>query len=106
MFTTIPLISNPPDEHSLRIVFFSISTVAAKWFNLGLALGLSRDTLDIIEYNHPRDAHRCQTEMITAWLQSSSHPSWQRLASALSSSLVNRIEIATMIATEYPKIDS
>ena len=106
MFITIPIVSNPPDEHFLRIVLNSISTLAAKWFNLGLALGLSRDTLDIIEHNHPRDACRCQTEMITTWLKSSSHPSWQRLAFALSSPLVNRIEIATMIATEYPKIDS
>ena len=106
MFITIPIVSNPPDKHSLRIVLNSISTLAAKWFNLGLALGLSRDTLDIIEYNHPRDAWRCQTEMITMWLKSSSHPSWRRLASALSSSLVNRIEIATMIATEHAKIDS
>ena len=48
----------------------------------------------------------CQTEMITAWLQSSSQRSWQRLASALSSPLVNRIEIATMIAAEHPQIDS
>ena len=106
MFIKIPFVSNPPDKHSLRIVLNSISTLAAKWFNLGLALGLSRDTLDIIEYNYPRDAHRCQTEMITAWLRMSSHPSWQRLASALSSPLVNRIEIATMIAVQHPKIDS
>ena len=81
----------------------SISTLAAKWFNLGLALGLSRNTLDIIDYNHPRDANRCQAEMITAWLRSSSQPSWQRLASALSSPLVNRSEIATMIAVGHPK---
>ena len=103
MFIKILIFSNPPDKHSLRVVLNSISTLAAKWFNLGLALGLSRDTLDIIDYNHPRDANRCQTEMITAWLRSSSQPTWQGLASAVSSPLVNRSEIATMIAVEHPK---
>lgn len=89
----------------MRIVLNSISTIAADWFILGTALGVSPGTLKTIEHDH-RTAKRCQTEMITAWLQNSSQPSWQRLASALSSPLVNRIEIATMIAAEHPKIDS
>ena len=106
MFIKIPIVSNPPDTRSLRIVLNGISTIAADWFNLGLALGLSYDTLKTIECNYPKNAQRCQIETITTWLQSSSQPSWQRLASALSSPLVNKIEIATMIAAQYPKIDS
>ena len=44
------------------------------------------------------------TEMMVAWLQmkDNAQPSWQSLASALSSPSVGRIEIATMIATEHP----
>ena len=96
-------VSNPSDEHSLRIVLDSISTLTADWFNLGVALGLSHNTLKTIESNHPRDAHRCFTEMVIAWLmQGYSQPSWQSLVSALSSPLVNRIEIAAMIAAEHP----
>ena len=105
MFIKIPIVSNPPDTRSLRIVLNSISTIAADWFNLGLALGLSYDILKTIECNY-QTAQRCQIETITAWLQSSLHSSWQRLASALSSPLVNKIEIATMIAAQHPKIDS
>ena len=82
----------------------SISTLTAEWFKLGVALGLSYDTLKTIESNHRGDAHRCQTEMVIAWLQlkDNSQPSWQSLASALSSPSVGRVEIATMITEEHP----
>ena len=96
----IPIASNPLDKNSLGTILDSISTLATKWFHLGLALRLSYDTLEIIEHNHPKDARRCQTEMITTWLQNSSNPSWQALASALSS--LDRVDITTMIATEHP----
>ena len=101
---TTSIVSNLSDERSLRTILESISTLAADWFNLGVALGLSSDTLNIIAYKHPRDARGCLTKMVIAWLQmkDNAQPSWQSLASALSSSLVNRIEIATMIAAQHP----
>ena len=100
---TISIISNPSDEGSLRTILESISTLTAEWFKLGVVLGLSYDTLKIIEHNY-RDAHRCQMEMVIAWLRTkdNSHPSWQSLASALGSPLVNRKEIAVMIAADHP----
>ena len=96
----ISVASNPLGEDSLSTILDSISTLAAKWFHLGLALRLSHGTLEIIEHNHPKDARRCQTEMITTWLQNSSNPSWQALASALSS--LDRVDIATMITIDHP----
>ena len=98
---TVSIVSTLSVENSLTTVLNSISTLAAHWFNLGVALGLSYDTLNTIESNHPRDARRCQTEMVMAWLQmkDDSQPSWQSLVSALSSE--GRIEIATMIAAEH-----
>ena len=100
----ISIVSNSSAEDSLRTVLLSISTLTADWFNLGVALGLSYDTLRAIESNHRGDARRCMTEMVIAWLQrkDNSQPSWRSLASTLSSPLVERIEIATMIATEHP----
>ena len=92
--------SNPPDQCSLNTIVGSVSTQAAKWFNLGLALELHYGKLTEIESNHPKDALRCLTEMVNAWLQSSSNPSWKRLVSALTS--LDRVDIATMIATEHP----
>ena len=91
-------------EDSLVTIMNSISTLAAEWFHLGLALGLSYGTLKEIESNYPRDSRRCQTEMIMAWLQMKdrSRPSWQALVHALRSPSLARIDIATMISVENP----
>ena len=101
---TLYFVYNLSEQCSLKAALDSISTLTPEWFNLGVALGLSPDTLREIEYNHRGDARRCLTEMVIAWLQmkDNSQPSWQSLASALCSPLLNRIEIATMIAAEHP----
>ena len=80
----------------------SIFTLAAKWFNLGLALGLSYGKLTQIESNHPKDSLRCLTETVNAWLQNSPNPSWRGLVSALRSPSLGRVDIATLIAAEHP----
>ena len=100
---TISVVSNSSDEHSLRAILDTISTLTAGWFNLGVALGLSYGTLKKIETYYPKNPHRCLTEMVIAWLQmkDNSQPSWQSLASALSSPSLGRVEIATMIAAEH-----
>ena len=106
MCITTFIVSDPSDKHSLRTILDSISTLTTKWFNLGVALGLSYDTLKTIESDHPKDTHRCLTEMVIAWLQmkDNSQPSWQSLASALGSPFVDRKEIAIMIAADHPSI--
>ena len=93
---------NPLAEDSLKTILDSISTLAAEWFNLGVALGLFPDTLREIESNYRGETRRCLTEMMIAWLQTkdNSQPSWQSLASALKS--LDRVDVATMIATEHP----
>ena len=104
---TISIISNPSDEGSLRTILESISTLTAEWFKLGVVLGLSYDTLKIIEHNY-RDPHRCLTETMIAWLRmkDNSQPSWQSLTSALGSSFVDRKEIAVMIAADHHSVDN
>uniref|UniRef100_A0A1X7U4G6 Death domain-containing protein n=1 Tax=Amphimedon queenslandica TaxID=400682 RepID=A0A1X7U4G6_AMPQE len=39
-----------------------------KWYKLGLRLGLRKNTLDLIEKNHPHDVSRCMTECLSQWL--------------------------------------
>ena len=39
-----------------------------RWHELGLRLGLHKNTLDAIERNHPGDVSRCLTECISQWL--------------------------------------
>ena len=92
-----------PEECSLAIILDRVSTLTTKWFHLGLALGLSYNTLSVIEFDHPGDSRMCLQQMLIAWLKKKdmevgSQPSWRALASALSSPLVRRDEIATMIA--------
>ena len=82
----------------------SISPLAGEWFNLGVALGLSYDTLREIEMNYPRDSFRCSAETVIIWLRKSPNPSWKRLVSALRSPSVGRVDIATMIAAEHPSL--
>ena len=98
--------SNSSGEHSLVTIVDIIHTLAAKWFNLGLALRLPYNGLTPIESNFPRDSLRCLTETIQIWLQSSSCPSWRGLVSALRSPSVNRIDIANRIAKDHPYISN
>uniref|UniRef100_A0A1X7TSH9 Death domain-containing protein n=1 Tax=Amphimedon queenslandica TaxID=400682 RepID=A0A1X7TSH9_AMPQE len=39
-----------------------------RWHELGLRLGLHKNTLDAIERNHPGDVYRCLTETLSQWL--------------------------------------
>ena len=62
-----------------------------RWFELGLALRLSKDTLDTIEANYPRDVGRCLIECLSKWLEradavdSKGGATWDSLSDALRS---------------------
>ena len=43
--------------------------VRAKWYNFGVALDLSADTLDAIKNTHRGDSEQCYTETLKAWLR-------------------------------------
>ena len=59
------------------------------WFNIGLALGLHKSTLDTIETNHRQDLSRCLLECLTKWLNRADNvdsvgpPTWDTLANGL-----------------------
>ena len=55
-----------------------------RWYELGLRLGLHKDTVDAIERNHPGDVSRCLTECIFKWL-SSEGATFDSLSDALKS---------------------
>ena len=58
---------------------------------LGLKLGLKKNTLDAIETNYPRDVHRCLIECLSKWLEradavdSKGGATWDSLSDALRS---------------------
>ena len=59
------------------------------YYKLGLHLGLSASTLDIIKKNNPRDVESCLRECLTKWLekaddvQSNGGPTYYSLIKAL-----------------------
>ena len=55
----------------------------AKWYQLGVQLGVTPDTLSTIECNHPRDVQRCKSEVLLWWLKNAEVISWDNLAQAL-----------------------
>ena len=56
---------------------------AAKWYQLGVQLGILPSVLRTIEYNNPRDVQHCMTEVIDWWLQNAPECSWAKLAKAV-----------------------
>ena len=61
----------------------------AKWYNIGLRLGLSADTLDAIAKAHQRQPEECFTDAMKEWLRSDDPwPTWEALGDALSSPVV------------------
>ena len=41
----------------------------SRWFELGLALGLSKNTLDTIKANNSHDINQCVIECLSKWLE-------------------------------------
>ena len=66
----------------------------AKWYNIGLKLGISVGTLDSIESSN-QNSGRCLTAMIKDWLKNGKpKPSWAQLAKALKSRMVGYAQLA------------
>ena len=86
----------------LYMVNTSLVRVVSKWQDLGLSLGLSPSSLEVIEAEHPRDTSRCMTETLAAWLQRQGRtiPSWWALVTALESCKGTK-DITLRIAREH-----
>ena len=75
-----------------------------RWIDLGLRLGLHKNTLDTIERNHPGDVSRCLTECLSQWLRRTDNvnsrggTTWDSLSDALRS--MNEIAVADELDQE------
>lgn len=75
-----------------------------RWHDLGLRLGILKNTLDAIERNHRGDVSRCLTECLSQWLtrvdnvESRGGATCDSLSYALRS--INEIAIADMLDKE------
>ena len=101
--------NKPLTTSDLSKVRNEVFSAAAKWYDIGLELGVSADDLDTIKKanDDPKD---CLREMLRHWL--SKEPSWEALTAALRNPAVNYPTIASEIeqkfcgaATESPVAD-
>ena len=76
----------------------------ARWYNLGVQLGLDPGTLDAIELDKRGNPGRCLTETLKKWLCSPGlRPSWSSLARSLRALPVGREDLAEKLETSHPK---
>ena len=78
----------------LRFVIEAVWKARAKWYNIGLQLGLTSGTLDAIRLTNHYIADQCFTETFKEWLIQSKHPTWSDLARALRTKSVGEGQLA------------
>ena len=75
--------------------------ISHKWHDLGLQLELRKGTLEVIESNHPKNAQRCLSEMLSTWLKVEPRATWHTLCAALCSRTVGEEKLAGNLVAKY-----
>ena len=68
-----------------------------QWYNLGLDLDITPDSLDAIEQANGQNPDRCFRAMLTKWLREHEQPTWSALAEALRSPSIGQSRLAEKI---------
>ena len=68
-----------------------------QWYNLGLELDITPDSLDSIELANSGKPDRCFRAMLTKWLREHQRPTWSALAEAVRSPSVGLSHLAEEI---------
>ena len=89
-------LENNLEEKDFRLVLSMVWEARSRWYNIGLELGISVETLDCIRQNDRDDAEKCFIDMIKRWLQSDEveDKSFKAMSTALKSPLVGREQVA------------
>ena len=86
----------------LALVQKEVWTGRTKWYNIGLELGLSPETLDAIELRERGDPDVCLRATLKQWLRKPEcYPSWERLAESLGASPVGLGDLADRIKKNH-----
>jgi hypothetical protein len=81
----------PNDLRKVQRILWDART---QWYNLGLELDITPDTLDSIEQANQLNPDRCFRAMLTKWLREHERPTWSALAEALRSPAVGLSHLA------------
>ena len=89
-------------ELSLRVLLIELHSVRANWYNIGLELGIPYTTLDCFKQND-RDQSVLLREVMKHWLKTvvDPRPTWETVATALRSPLVNEKDVAKQLESKY-----
>ena len=90
-----------PTNHDLtsndtQEVIKKVWKARAKWYHIGIELGISADDLDAIQSEANHDTGKCFTQMLVQWLRKTG-ATWEALASALQSEPVGHAQLAESI---------
>lgn len=78
----------------------------AKWYNIGLELGVLPGTLDAIKLTNQCDTDHCFMETLKAWLRSEKpdHCSWSHLARSLRATPVGLTDLAEQLLMNFDPV--
>ena len=88
-------------DDELAVLVEELINVCAKWYNIGMKLGVGVGRLDAIraQYNSPSN---CLRETLAAWLRARPTPTtWNKVVEALNSAAVDEGTLATSLKHKY-----
>ena len=87
--------------YDLRVLTKELNIVRAKWYNIGVQLGVNVGTLKAIEKQYLNDPTDCLRETLTKWLTELclSPPTWMNVVDALN--VVGEARLATDLKQKY-----
>ena len=105
MSCAVILVFNSSDTlgmDDLQKVRVATWVVRVDWHNVGLALGLPVDTLEVIKNEQRENCDKCYTQALQVWLRGANpRPSWNALCSALKSPTVGYELLAKELSKEH-----
>ena len=85
--------------NDLRAVQRAVWDARSKWYDVGVELLISPDTLDAIKENEHYVCEACFREMLKQWLRRSNpRPTWAELAEALRSPMIGYGHLANKLS--------
>jgi len=88
-------------ESDLARLVEEVSMISAQWIYLGMALGLTQESLKDIRAMKPANSDHFLSRMFMQWLQHTQSPTWSRLVEALRSPMIEENDLADQLEEKY-----